>query len=119
MQGVLTLSKAFHDQGEVEECKEDDIEFVEAREDAAKAFESAEEPFDLIALAVHGFVVLPRLQSIAFRRDNGNETEAQSQLLGFVIFVGAVHDEVQGRGQRPQAAQKFAAMDRVRGLARE
>ena len=37
-QGVLTQTQGLDDQGEVEECEEDDVQFVEAREDAAKAF---------------------------------------------------------------------------------
>jgi hypothetical protein len=56
---VLTLSEGLDDQGEVEEGEEDDIEFVEAGEDAAEAFEPAEEPLDLVALAVQGLIVEP------------------------------------------------------------
>jgi len=33
---VLTLSKGFDDESEVDESKEDDIEFIEAGEDARK-----------------------------------------------------------------------------------
>ncbi len=43
----------------MDEGKEDDIEFVEAGEDAAEAFERPEERLDLIAFAVDGLVVLP------------------------------------------------------------
>src|SRR5437899_9476036 len=38
--GVFTLAKRFDDEGEVEEAEEEDIEFLEAREDSAEAFES-------------------------------------------------------------------------------
>jgi hypothetical protein len=34
-----------------------------------------------------------------------------------IVFVGSVHDEVQRRGQGPNLRQKFAAFDRIRGLA--
>jgi hypothetical protein len=115
---VLTLTKSLDDQGEVEESEKDDVEFIEAGEDAAEAFESAEEPLDLVALAVHGFVVLPGPQAIAFGRNDRDKAKLQSQLEGLVVLVGAVHDEVQRCGQRSDAAQQFAAFDRVGGLAR-
>ena len=83
-----------------------------AREDAA------EEPLDLVALAVQGFVVLPGLQAIAFGRDHRDESKVQGQLESLVVLVGAVHDEMQRCGQRSDAAQKFAAFDGVGGLAR-
>src|ERR1035437_5296305 len=41
----------------------------------------------------------------------------QRQLPGFVVFVGAIHDQMQGRGQRSNAAQHDAALLRVGGLA--
>ena len=115
---MLTLTEGLDDESEVEETQKDDVEFIEAREDAAEAFESAEEPFDLIALAVHGFVVLPGLQAIASGRNHREVAKVQSQLESLVVLVGAVQDEMQRCGQRSDAAQKFAAFDRVGGLAR-
>jgi len=40
---VFTLAKRFDNDGEVEEAKEEDIEFLEAGEDSAEAFESPED----------------------------------------------------------------------------
>jgi len=45
-QGLLTLTACLDTEREVEESKEDDVGFIEAREDAAETFESAEEPLD-------------------------------------------------------------------------
>src|SRR4051812_36666231 len=115
--GLLTLSKSFDDQSEVEEGKKHDIEFIEAREEAAEAFETPEEPLDLVAPAVHGFVILPRRQTIALGRDHGNPAELQGQLAGRIVFVSAVHDEIERRRQRSDAAQKLAALHRVRGFS--
>jgi hypothetical protein len=47
---VFTLAKRFDDEGEVEEPEEEDIEFLEAGENSAEAFESPEEPLDFVAL---------------------------------------------------------------------
>ena len=46
----------------MEEAEKDQVEFVEAREDATKAFEPAEQALNFVAPAVHGFIVLPGLQ---------------------------------------------------------
>ena len=114
---MLTLTEGLDDQGEVEESEEDDVEFIEAGEDAAETFESTEESLDLVAFAIHGFIVLPGLQAIAFGRNDGNEAKVQSQLESFVVLVGAVHQQMQWRGQRSNAAQQYAAFHRVGGLA--
>ena len=45
---MFTLAKRFDDEGEVEEAEEEDIEFLEAGEDSAEAFESPEEWLDLV-----------------------------------------------------------------------
>src|SRR3990172_5677168 len=114
--GRLTLSEGLDDQSEVKESQKDNGEFIEAREDTAEAFESAEEPLDLVALAVQGLVVLPGLQAIASGGNHREEAKVQSQLESLVVLVGAVHYEIQGRGQRSDAAQQFAAFDGVGGL---
>ena len=90
---MLTLPEGLNDQGEVEEGKEYDIEFVEAREDAAEAFQSPEEPFNFVASPVHSLVILPGVEAIAFGRNHRKEVEFQGQLTGLVVLVGLVHDE--------------------------
>jgi len=92
------------------------VEFVEAGEDAAEALESAKQSFYFVALAVEGLVVLPRFQAIALGRNHGDKSEIQCQLPGFVVFVGTVHDQMQGRRQRSDAAQQEAALLRIGGL---
>ena len=71
------------------------------REDAAEALETPEEPFDLVALAVHGFVILPGFEAIALAWNHRNKAEIQRQLAGFVVFVGSIHDECSGAGSGP------------------
>src|SRR5271170_363446 len=46
-----------------------------------------------------------------------DEAEIQRQLAGFVVFVGAVHDQMQRGRQRTDAAQQLASLDGVGGLA--
>ncbi len=74
-------SEGLDDQSEVEEAEKDDVEFFEAGEDAAEAFESAEEPLDLVAFAVHGFVVAARARRrLRSGWNDRDKAEVQSQL---------------------------------------
>ena len=52
LQGVLTLPEGVDDEREVDEAGKHDVEFVEARENAAEPFEPAKESFDFIASAI-------------------------------------------------------------------
>ena len=114
---MLTLSQGLDNQREVEEREENDVEFVEAREDAAKALEPLEETFDLIAFAVQSFVILPGIQAIAFGPNHGDIVEFQRQLPDFVVFLGPIHDQMQRLGQWSDAAQQIAPRFGVGGLA--
>jgi len=69
---VLTLSESFDDEGEAKEGEEDAIQFLEAGEDAAVAFESAKEPLDFVPLSVECPVIAPGIDAIGFRWNHGN-----------------------------------------------
>jgi hypothetical protein len=56
---VFTLAKRFDDEGKIEKSEEEEIEFLEAGEDSAEAFESREEPLDFVALLVESAVIFP------------------------------------------------------------
>lgn len=83
---MLTLSEGLDGQSEGEESEKNDVEFIEAGEDAAEAFESAEEPLHLVALAVHGLVVPPGLQAGAFGRNHREEAGVWSQLESLIVL---------------------------------
>jgi hypothetical protein len=68
---LFALAKGFDDEGEVEEAEEEDIEFLEAREDSAEAFESPEKPLDFVALLVESEVVFPGLDAVGLWRTTG------------------------------------------------
>jgi putative ABC transport system substrate-binding protein len=71
--GRVNTSKGFHDQREVNEGDKHHIEFLESREDAPESLQSAEQTLDLIAPLVHLAIVFPGIDSIALRRNHGNE----------------------------------------------
>src|ERR1019366_4648769 len=59
---------------------------------------------------VHGLVILPRLETLRAGWNHWKETEVQRQLQGFIVFVSAIHDQMQGRGQGADTTQQFAAL---------
>jgi hypothetical protein len=74
---LLDLSDpgAIDNQGEGDKPDKDDITFVEPRQDAAKAFEAAEQALDLAASLVHSMIALPWIDSIALWWNHGNKIE--------------------------------------------
>ena len=77
----------------------------------------AEESFDLVAAAIERSVVFPGLQAGPLGRHDGNPSEIQCQLACLVVLVGAVHQQRQRLGQRPQSGEQFAALRGVVSLA--
>ena len=74
---MFTLAKCFDDEDEVEEAEKEDIEFLEAGEDSAEAFESPEEPLDFVALLVESAVVFPGLDAVGLWRNDRDHAQAQ------------------------------------------
>jgi hypothetical protein len=54
---MFTLSEGFHDDSEVEEAEEEDIEFFETGKDSAVALETAGQALYLIVLLVVGAII--------------------------------------------------------------
>ena len=101
----------------MEEAEEDDVELIEAGEDATEALESSKQPFDLIPSAIERPVITPRPGAVARRRNDGNPTEVESELAGLFAGVSAVHQQRQRLGQRAQAGQQIAPVRRIVSLA--
>jgi hypothetical protein len=78
--GVLTLYEGFDDQNEINKGEENDIELFESGEDAAEAFQPAEEPFHFVAFLVEFAVVLPGIEPVGFRRNHWNHAQIKYQL---------------------------------------
>lgn len=60
-----------------------DIQLVKPRENSSETLEAPEQSFNFVALFVHRSVVLPRIQAIAFRRNNWRHTEIQTPVGEF------------------------------------
>ena len=100
---MFTLPESIDDKREIDEGDEHYIQFVESREDAAEAFESAEQSLYLVSTFVHFPIVFPRFKAIAFRRNNGDEAQVKRELSRLVTLVRLVNQEVQWPVRRPKA----------------
>lgn len=81
--------------------------FFEAREDAAKAFEPAEQSLDLVAAAVQCFLDSPGLDPLRMGRNDGNEAQIERELASLVAFICAVHQQMAGE------RELWSSLDRV------
>ena len=102
----------------MDESGEHDVKFVEARKDAAEAFEPAEESLDLVATAIHRPIILPRGKSIGVGWHNDGKPKIQSQLAGFVAFVSPVHNQMTTGGRYAESFEQLASLRRISGLTR-
>ena len=114
---MFTLAKRFDNEGEVEEAEEEDIEFLEAGEDSAEAFESPEESLNFVALLVASAVVFPGLDAVGLWWNDRDHAQAKHQLPGFVAFVGAIHQQRLTFPHRPQFRQQGATFGSMVSMA--
>ena len=112
------IAKAFNDQGEMDKSQEHYVEFLESREDATKAFESAKQSFDFVTPSVHGAIVIPRSDSILLWRNDRNKAKVKCQLSCVVAFVRTIHQQVNRPRCRPQPVQQATSFGRIVGIAR-
>ncbi len=110
---MFTLSKGIGNESEVNEGEEENIEFLEARKDAAETLEPSEQTFNFVTLFIQGAVILPRLDMVGRRRDYRNPSQIQDQLAGLVVLVGSVHQHWQPFRKPAQASQQLAPTRRI------
>jgi len=82
------------DERAVDEGDEHKIEFVEAAEEAAKALGSSEQPLDLVAASMPGFLEPPRFDAVRMRGDNLNEAQVQRLLPPESAAVDVVAQDI-------------------------
>ena len=115
---MLTLKQGIYNKGKKDKGNKHDIQLVIASEDTAKALDSAKQTLNLIALPVKGFVIVPRLLAVGFRRDNRYVTKLQSKLAGSIPLIGPVHQQIDLARCAAQAAEQFASLGSVTSLPR-
>ena len=105
------------DEREVDQSDKHDVELFESREDASKALEPAEQPFDFVAPLVQGGVVLPRRNPVLLGGHHWDQVEVERQLPCLIAFVRPVHQQVQWPRSIAPPTQELAPLGRVVGLA--
>lgn len=117
---MFTLFRHDVNAGEIDHVQVDDVEFVIAGGDAAKALEAVEETFDQVAFAVGGAVerASPGRRPVRMRRRDEGPTEGLRMALAGPAFVGAVGDELRPRCRPSKLFQQMPAPGRIAVLAR-
>jgi len=95
---VFTLLWRIEDEYEDREARENDVELLQARDDASKALEASKESLDF-AVMFYGSRLFSRgIDAVAFRRDEGNKARGEYRLPGFIVPVRPVHGSRPGGG---------------------
>lgn len=102
----------------MDEAKKYDIQLIESGKDATKTLQASEQPLHFIATLVHFSIIRPRLKTIAFRWNNGNEAKVERQLTCLVTFVRLVHQKMHRLVNRSKTLQQRTSHRCVTGLAR-
>ena len=97
--------------------QKDSVEFIIAGENAAKTFDAAKKPFNLIALFVQLLIIVPRIFAIAFRRNYGYIAKLHSQSSGLIPFIGSIHQEVNRMVSWTELPQKGSAFRTIAAVA--
>jgi hypothetical protein len=101
----------------MDKSAEHQIEFFEAGEDSAKAFEPTEQSFDFIAATIQDTIVFPGVDPVVLGRDDGGITQIDRPLPSFISFVGTIHQEMNGLFHRPHLFKQRAPFRRIMGLS--
>jgi hypothetical protein len=87
---VFTLTGALLRSAQGEESKKDDVELFKPGEHVAETFQSAEQPFDFIALPMKSAVVFPRMDSVGLRPNHRNHAQVEEQLPYLIALVSSI-----------------------------
>ncbi|OJY15478.1 MAG: hypothetical protein BGO99_07920 [Nitrosospira sp. 56-18] len=91
------------------ESDKHDVKFLEAREDASKTLESAEQAFNFVLAAIHRAMVFPSVDSIALGGNYRHKAKFKRQLTCFITLIGTIHQQIQGTAEWTEPIQQFTA----------
>ena len=86
--------KRINNKSQIDKGKKDNVKFIIASENTAKALDAAKKPLNLISLFVHLCIITPRIFAIAFGRNDWYIAKFRCQSLCFVPLAGLVHQKV-------------------------
>ena len=91
-----------HFGSEVDKGEKDNIKFIIAGENAAKASDTPKQPLDLIALLVQLLIIVPGIFPVLLRWNNRHIPKRQSQGSRFVTFISPIHQQMNRTGNRTE-----------------
>ena len=94
--------KSVNNESEVDKGEKDNIKFIIAGENAAKAFDTPKQPLDLIALLVQLLIIAPGIFPVLLRWNNRHIPKRQSQGSRFVTFLSPIHQPMNWTGNRTE-----------------
>ena len=114
----LCSHKGIDNKGKIDKGKKDNIKLIIASENTTKPFETAKKPLNLIALSVQLLIIVPRIFTVAFRRDYGYVTKFRRQRPRIVSFVCPVHQKIDWLVNRTKTSQQGAAFRSIAAVSR-
>ena len=118
MDSRLCSHKGIDNKGKIDKGKKDNIKLIIASENTTKSFETAKKPLNLIALSVQLLIIVPRIFTVAFRRDYGYVTKFRRQRPRIVSFVCRVHQKIDWLVNRTKTSQQGAAFRSIAAVSR-
>jgi hypothetical protein len=89
------------------------IELVVPGEYLAIFFNAAEDSLHYISPLIQFFVVIPRLFSVAFRRNDRDHVQPDSHFTSLVSLIGFVHSQRDGLLTPTKTSDEFPSLGRV------
>ena len=114
----LCSHKGIDNKGKIDKGKKDNIKLIIASENTTISFETAKKPLNLIALSVQLLIIVPRIFTVAFRRDYGYVTKFRRQRTRIVSFVCPVHQKIDWLVNRTKTSQQGAAFRSIAAVSR-
>ena len=108
--------KSVNNQREIDKGEKDNIEFIIAGKNAAKAFDTPKQSLDLISLFVQLLIIAPGIFSVPFRWNDRDIPKLQSQGSRFVTFISPIHQQMNrtvNRIELPQESTTFRSVAAV------
>ena len=118
MASRLCSHKGIDNKGKIDKGKKDNIKLIIASENTTKSFETAKKPLNLIALSVQLLIIVPRIFTVAFRRDYGYVTKFRRQRPRIVSFVCPIHQKIDWLVNRTKTSQQGAAFRSIAAVSR-
>ena len=110
--------KCIYNKSKIDKSQKDDIKFVIAGKNTTKTLDTAKKPLNLIALFVQFLIVVPRIFTIAFGRNNGHIAKIHCQRSRLIPLISPVHQEVNRMIHWTELLQKGTAFRTIATVSR-